>query len=96
MKLAATQSRCIGSPRQSKLPGEAVGGPVCEQDCLVQIGKDVANVLDADGEAHQFGSYAGLSLLRHAELLVRGGGGMDDQRLGVADVGQMREELDAS
>ena len=30
----------------------------------------------------------------HGELLVRGGGGVDDQRLGVADVGQQGEQLD--
>ena len=65
-------------------------------DGLIEIGEDIANVLDADGEADQLGRDAGAGLLLDGELLVRGGGGMDDERLGVADVGQQREELRAS
>ena len=41
------------------------------------------------GEAHQLLAQSGGLELRRIHLLVRGAGGMDDQRLGVADIGEM-------
>ena len=64
-------------------------------DGLIEIGKDIANILDAHGEAHQFRSDAGGGLLLCGKLLVGGGSGVNDQRFGVADVGQQREKLEA-
>src|SRR4051812_29125404 len=63
-------------------------------EALLEIGDDVFLVLDADREPHHVGAGAGLDLLGVAELAVRGGRRMDDQRAGVADVGEMREHPD--
>ena len=63
----------------------AVGGG----DGLVEVGEDVADVLGADGEANHLGRDAGVGLLLDGELRVGGGGGMDDEGFGVADVGDM-------
>ena len=41
-------------------------GAVGSFNRLVEIGDDVADVLDADGEAHEFRSHAGVGLLRNA------------------------------
>ena len=57
-------------------------------ECLIQIGEDVADILDANRQPHHLGRDARGSLLLRAQLLVRGRGRMDDERLGVADVGQ--------
>ena len=52
------------------------------------------DVLDADGQADEvLGEVRRLKLLGR-ELRVCGGGGVDDQRLGVTDVGEVREQLD--
>ena len=52
-------------------------------------------MLDADRQAdHRLADAAGRQLLRR-ELGVGGRGRVDGQRLGVPDVGQMREELQA-
>ena len=48
-------------------------------DGLVEIGDDVANIFDADGEADEFRTDAGRVLLLYGELLVGGRGGMDDE-----------------
>ena len=56
-----------------------------------EIGDDV---LHADRQPHHVGSGAGLHLLRVGQLLVRGGSRVDDQRARVADIGEMREQLD--
>ena len=52
------------------------------------------DVLDADREAHHLRAGAGLRLLLIRELAVRGRGRMDDQRARVADIGEMREQLE--
>ena len=61
---------------------------------LVEIGDDVANVLDADRQADEFGRDAGCGLLLYGELLVGGGGRMNDEGLGVADVGNERKKFE--
>ena len=63
-------------------------------DGLVEIGEDVADVLDADREADEFRGDPGGELFFDGELLVGRRGGVNDQRFGVADVGQQREELE--
>ena len=62
---------------------------------LVQVGDDVAHVLDADRQADELRRHAGLRLLLGRQLRVRRRGRVDDQRLGVADVGQVAGQLDA-
>ena len=61
---------------------------------LREVGADVVDVLDADRDADHVLRHAGGFLLSLAKLLVRGGRGVDHQRLGVAHVGELRRELD--
>src|SRR4051812_17876872 len=61
---------------------------------LVKIPKDVVQVFDADREANEVLADAGVDLLGVAELLVRGGRGVDYEALGVAEVGEVGEDLD--
>ena len=65
-------------------------------DCqrLVEIGDDVVDVLDADGQAHVAGRYAAGELVGRAQLRVRGAGRVDGQRTRIADVGHVVEELE--
>ena len=59
----------------------------------MHVGNLLLGVLDAHGEADEvLGEVGGLELLGR-ELGVRGGGGVDDEGLGVTHVGQVREEL---
>ena len=60
---------------------------------LVEVGDDVVLVLDADREPDDVRAGAGLDLLRVGKLTMRGRSRMNDQRTGVADIGQMREQL---
>ena len=62
---------------------------------LVEIPLDVIQILNADGEPDHIGFDAGGRLLFGAQLLMGGRSRMDDQATGVADVGQVREELEA-
>ena len=61
---------------------------------LLQIGDDVGGILQADREAHHVVAGAGGLALLVGELAVRGRGRVDDQAADVADVGQVREQLD--
>ena len=56
---------------------------------LVEIGLDVLDVFNSDRHTDVLRGDAGLELFLFGELGVGGGRGMDDQRLGVADVGQV-------
>ena len=75
-------------------PSRRGARPLAVGDGLIEIGEDVADILDADGESDQLGGHAGAGLLLDGKLLVRGGRGMDDQRLGIADIGQQRKQLE--
>ena len=74
----------------------AVGGDVGRGrvEGLGQVGDEVVDVLQADRQADEVIGDAGRSLLLGLQLRVRGRGGVDDERLGVADVGQQAEDLD--
>jgi hypothetical protein len=62
---------------------------------LLEVGDEVVDVLEADRDADQVVGVTPVATWSSGrELLVRGGGRMDDQRLGVADVGEQAEELD--
>ena len=50
-------------------------------------------MLDTDAEADQLGLDTCRELLLVGQLLMRGGSRVDRERLGVADVGKIREEL---
>lgn len=60
---------------------------------LIQIGDQVANILQTDRKSNEVRRDPGRQLLVGRELLVGRAGGVDHQRLGVADVGQEREDL---
>src|SRR3546814_10384422 len=59
---------------------------------LAKVGGDVVGILEAYREADHVLADAGRLKLLRGHLLVRGAGRMDHQRLGVADVGEMRGE----
>ena len=61
---------------------------------LVQIIDQVVNALQADREADEIGRHACLLLLLGRQLGVRGAGRVDDERLGIAHIRQVREEFD--
>src|ERR1700688_4013256 len=58
---------------------------------LAEIVDDVGGGFDADRQSHQFLADAGGLELGGIHLLMGGRGGMNDQRLGVADIGQMAD-----
>ena len=62
---------------------------------LIEVGEDIVDVLDADGEADEFRRDATGGLLGVCELGVSGAGGVDGKALGVADIGEVGEEFEA-
>src|SRR5690348_13726722 len=60
---------------------------------LAEIVEDVARVFQADRETNQLLADAGGFQRRFVELAMGGAGGMDHQRLRVADIGEMRGKL---
>src|SRR5215831_15168672 len=56
---------------------------------LVEVGDQVLNVLDADGEAHHFGTGARFDAVFIGKLAMGRGSRMDDQTPRVADIGEM-------
>ena len=65
----------------------------CLAQRLVDVPQDVVRLLDADGQADHVGADAGAGQLILAQLAMGGRCGMDHQRLGVADVGQVAQEF---
>src|SRR5450755_3558168 len=60
---------------------------------LVDVPEDVVDVLEADRDADHVGLDAGGELLCLVELAMRRRGRMDDERAGIADVGEVAHEL---
>jgi len=60
---------------------------------LIQIGCQVGRVFETERQAHHVVRHAGGGPLLAGELGVGGAGRVDDERFGVADVGEEREEL---
>jgi hypothetical protein len=56
---------------------------------LFEVGLDVLDVFDADGDPDQVRTHSGGRLLVGGQLLMRGRGRMDHESLGVAHVGQV-------
>ena len=56
---------------------------------LIDVRKDVVDVLDADGDAYHFRRDAGCGLCLGAELGMRGAGRVDGERFRIADVGKV-------
>src|SRR5215813_10832681 len=61
---------------------------------LIKIFYQVFHRLQANGEANEIGRDAGLNLLLFRQLRMCGASGMNNQRLGIAHVSQVREQLD--
>src|ERR1700691_245388 len=57
-------------------------------DRIVQVGEYVAHIFDTDRQPHQLRGDPSVVLLLDTELRMGGGGGVDHQRLGVADIRQ--------
>ena len=60
---------------------------------LVDVGKDIIDVFDADGEAHEFGADPSGGLCLFGELRVGRGRRVNGQALRIADVGEVRKEF---
>ena len=60
----------------------------------VEVGENVAHVLNANRQAYQLGGNPGIALLLNAKLRMGGGCGVDDQRFSVTDIRQQREQLE--
>ena len=63
--------------------------------CLIEVGEDVVDVLDPDREPHRILRYARGRQLLLVQLRMSRGCIVDRKRLGIADVGQVAEELQA-
>ena len=61
---------------------------------LLQVGLDVLDVLDADAETDEVLCHAAGRLFLVAQLLVRRRGRVNDERLCVSHVGQIRRQLE--
>ncbi len=61
---------------------------------LLEIGLDVLDGFDTDREPDEVGSHAGRELFFHCELLVRCRGRMNDEAFRIADIRQIREQLE--
>lgn len=66
-----------------------------ERLTLVEISLDVIDEFNADGEADKVLGHAAGRLLLVRQLLVRRRGRVNDERLRVADVGQVGGQLEA-
>src|SRR5262249_30279362 len=68
--------------------------PTLERERMLQICDDVFRLLDADRQTYHAGPRAGLDLLGVGQLPMRRRRRMDDERAGVADIGEMRKQPD--
>src|SRR5471032_616996 len=85
-------SLCVRNSLSALLSISSLGGRFCQS--LLQIGDDVVSLFEAYRQANYVGARTGPDPLLLGELAVRRRGGMDDQALGVADVGHVAEQLD--
>src|ERR1700721_624512 len=87
--------RIIAATIQASLSGPSVNEIriSARPQRLIEVSDQVFLVLDADRQPHHIGGRARLDLGGVIQLAVSGRGRMNDQRTGVADVGQMREQL---
>ena len=63
-------------------------------ESLDKVGNDVVDVLNANGQADGSGFNSRSAQLGLAELGVRGGCGVNDQGLRIADIGDGREKFE--
>ena len=60
--------------------------------CLLDVVQDVIDMLQADGEPDEVGCHPRGQLFLRRKLLVRRGGRMDRQRLGIPHIGKMGDQ----
>jgi hypothetical protein len=73
---------------------QALGAQAGRVESLLEVVDDVVDVLETQGDTDQVGGDTSLDLLLVGELLVGGSPGVDDEGLGVTDVGQVTAELE--
>src|ERR1700736_4674517 len=61
---------------------------------LIDVPEDIIERFQSDRQPNHFWRNTGGALLFFVELAMRRRRRMNDQRLGIADIGQMRQELD--
>src|SRR2546421_7810089 len=61
---------------------------------LIDVPENIIERFESDRQPDHFRRNTGGTLLFFVELAMRGRRRMNDQRLGIADIGQMRQELD--
>jgi hypothetical protein len=81
---AGTAPRASGGDRSAR-----------PRERLVEVGEQIVDVLDPDRQAHRVRGHAGGRELLLRELRVGGRGVVDRQRLRVADVRQVAEQLES-
>src|SRR4051794_21178842 len=70
-------------------------GLLRKSEGLAEVVDDVGGGFDADRQPHQFLTDACGLKLCSIHLLMRGAGRMNNQRLGIADIGQMTDQAQA-
>jgi hypothetical protein len=73
----------------------ADGQVLRDRECLVEIGNDVVDVLDADRKPNVALGNACARLLFNCELGMCGAGRVNGERASVADIGDVIEHLEA-
>ncbi len=68
---------------------------LCLAQCVVEVGDQIVDGFEANRQSNEVIGHARRELLLHGKLGVRGAGGVNRQRLGVADVGKVLEQLEA-
>src|SRR6516165_12951 len=65
------------------------------REALLEVADEILGILESDRQPHHLGTGTRLHLLRVGELAVGGRGRMNDERAGVANIGEMRKQPDA-
>ena len=77
----------------SGLPPVQIGAALDSLQRLLQIGFQIVDVFDADGQAHHVLGHACKHQFLRSQLAVRGGRRMAGERLGIAYVYETSEQL---
>src|SRR5438132_12902388 len=92
--------RCPRRGRNSALRAAAlVLGAARRRSCgslferLIDVPENIVERFQPDRQPDHFGQYAGGTLLFVVELTVRRRRGMNHQRLGITDIGEVRKKL---
>ena len=67
----------------------------CDLKCSLEIRNDVFDILNSNGHSNQIGRHTRSKLFLRCKLGVCCRGRMDDESLGVTDIGQLTGKLEA-